>query len=65
MPHRFDTDSLAFDQRLDELAEILADGLMRLEARKSSQKAADLGETPLDIRLERSGHPAVYEQDIR
>jgi hypothetical protein len=42
--------------RLTEIAEILAAGLMRLRARKSSQKAADHGESSLDCAAYQSGH---------
>jgi hypothetical protein len=42
--------------RLTEVAEILAAGLMRLHARKSSQKAADQGESSLDCAAYQSGH---------
>jgi len=41
--------------RLDEIAEILAAGLMRLRARKSSPKSADCGEISLDILADQSG----------
>ena len=50
-------DRLAPDERLSEIAEILAAGLQRLLARQSSQKSADCGESSLDFRGERSGHP--------
>jgi hypothetical protein len=43
------------EQRLAEVAEILAAGLMRLRARKSSQKSADVGEISLDILGQQSG----------
>ncbi len=43
------------EQRLAEVAEILAAGLMRLRARKSSQKSADCGEISLDILANQSG----------
>jgi hypothetical protein len=41
--------------RLDEIAEILATGLMRLRARKSSQISPDCGEISLDILADQSG----------
>jgi hypothetical protein len=43
-------------ERLDEIAEILALGAMRLIARKSSRLSAAYGETSLDFTPERSGH---------
>jgi hypothetical protein len=42
-------------ERLAEIAEILAAGLMRLRARKSSPKSADCGEISLDFLGRRSG----------
>jgi hypothetical protein len=44
--------------RMSEIAEILAVGLMRLRARKSSQKSADCGEISLDIIADQSGPKA-------
>jgi hypothetical protein len=44
-------------KHLTEIAEILAAGLMRVVARKSSPIAADSGETSLDISPAESGHP--------
>jgi hypothetical protein len=43
-------------ERLDEIAEILALGAMRLIARKSSRLSAAYGETSLDFTPEQSGH---------
>jgi hypothetical protein len=40
---------------LAEIAEILAAGLMRLRARKSSQISPDCGEISLDILADQSG----------
>jgi hypothetical protein len=45
----------AATERIAELAEILAAGLMRLRARKSSQISADFGESSLDILGQQSG----------
>jgi hypothetical protein len=42
---------------ISEIGEILAAGLMRLEARKSSQTSAASGESSLDISPAESGHP--------
>ena len=44
-------------QRIAELAEILAAGLMRLRARKSSPVSADFGESSLPNSLAKSGDP--------
>jgi hypothetical protein len=43
-------------ERLDEVAEILATGLMRLRARQSSHFSADCGESSLDCPGNQSGH---------
>ena len=41
---------------LSELAEILAAGLMRLGARKSSRMSGDFGESSLHFAPDQSGH---------
>jgi hypothetical protein len=46
--------------RVIEIAEILAAGLMRLRARKSSEKAADHGESSLDCAAYQSGHAKTF-----
>jgi hypothetical protein len=43
-------------ERLDEIAEILAAGLMRLRARKSSALSGDHGESCLDLTATQSVH---------
>lgn len=43
--------------KLIEIAEILAAGLMRALARKSSQISPRIGESPLDFSAPESGHP--------
>ena len=43
-------------ERFSEIAEILAAGLMRLRARKSSPKSADFGESSVDFSGHQSGH---------
>jgi len=51
----FLVDDLSVSERFSEIAEILAAGLMRLRARKSSPKSADCGEISLDILADQSG----------
>jgi hypothetical protein len=46
-------------ERLDEISEILAAGLMRLRVRKSSPLSADCGESSLDCAARQSGHANV------
>ena len=43
-------------ERLDEIAEILATGLMRLMSRQSSALPADPGESSVDCAAGQSGH---------
>jgi hypothetical protein len=43
-------------ERLDEVAEILAAGLMRLRSRKSSPLSHANGESSLDFSPDQSGH---------
>jgi hypothetical protein len=52
------------DQRLTEIAEILAAGLTRLRARQSSQISADFGESSLDCAGHQSGHANVLKEDL-
>ena len=52
------------DQRLSEIAEILAAGLTRLRARQSSQISDDFGESSLDCAAHQSGHANVLKEDL-
>jgi hypothetical protein len=58
-------DLLTPAERLDEIAEILAAGLMRLRARKSSPLSRDHGESSLDFSADRRGHAPVREREAR
>jgi hypothetical protein len=49
------------EERLDEIADILAAGLIRLHARKSSSLSRDRGESSLDFSLHQSGHAVVVK----
>ena len=49
-------DLMTAAERLDEVAEILAAGLMRARARQSSSQSADFGEGSLDCPAAQSGH---------
>ena len=51
-----DPDHISAAERLDEVADILADGLMRLRARKSSPLSADIRDSLLDCAGYQSGH---------
>ena len=45
-------------ERLEEIADLLAAGLMRLRARQSSPFSPDNGESSLDFSADQSGHAA-------
>jgi hypothetical protein len=45
-------------ERIVEIAEILAAGLMRLTGRKSSEMSQSIKENSLDILAAESGHPS-------
>jgi len=59
MPNALDPNRMTAAERLDELASILATGLLRLRAHKSSQLSADRGESCLDFSARKSGHDPV------
>lgn len=50
--------------RLTEVAEILAAGLMRLEARKSSGFSGRNGESSLHYGASQSGHAAPFSPEV-
>jgi hypothetical protein len=47
------------DERLDEIAALLAAGLMRLRARKSSPLSRHDGESSLDFSADQRGHAST------
>ena len=49
-------DRMTAVERLDEIAEILVAGLMRLRARQSSPQSADFGDSLLDCPADQSVH---------
>ena len=53
-PNALSPDRMTAAERLDEVAEILAAGAMRLMARKSSRLSADRGDSSVDFTAERS-----------
>lgn len=55
-PNPLPPDQLTPAERLAELAEILAAGLIRLRAQKSTPLPADCGESLLDCPGRQSGH---------
>jgi hypothetical protein len=52
-------------ERLAEVAELLAQGLIRMRARMSSQKSADVGEISLDCNAQRSGPEANSHREAQ
>jgi hypothetical protein len=52
-------DHMTAADRLAELGQILAAGLMRLHARKSSLLSTDQGDSSVDFLPDRSGHAAA------
>ncbi len=53
-PNALSPDRMTAAERLDEVAEILAAGAMRLLARKSSRLSAERGDCSVDFTAERS-----------
>jgi hypothetical protein len=64
MSNQTQYDSGSQNERLADVAEILAAGLMRLVARKSSQIGPRIGESSLDFLTTESGHPTPAERGI-
>lgn len=58
-----DPGQLTAKERLSELAEILAAGLIRLHARQSTPLSAACGESSFDCVGHRSGHADVLTSD--
>jgi hypothetical protein len=52
-------------ERLAEVADLLALGLIRMRARMSSRKSADVGEISLDINARQSGPKANSPGEIK
>lgn len=53
-PTALSPDHMTAAERLDEVAEILADGAMRLMARKSTRLSAERGDSSVDFTANRS-----------
>ena len=56
---------LSASERLDEIADVLAAGLMRLRVRKSSAFSRDVGESSLDYSADQRGHAHPREREAR
>jgi hypothetical protein len=62
-PNPITAASLRPAERIAEIAEILAAGLVRLRARKSSSFSAHAGEIFVDCAADQSGHAAHLENE--
>ncbi len=62
-PKGLDPSRMSRDERLAELAEILAAGFLRLQARESARNSRDLREFP--IPLDFAARPSVHESPER
>ena len=56
MRNALDPDRMSTDERLREVGEILASGLIRLRARRRELRGADAGELSLDFTARQSVH---------
>ena len=63
-PNPLRPELLSTNERLSDLAEILALGLMRLRARKSSQLSAETGESSLHFMPAESGHTPMLSPEV-
>jgi len=55
---------MAANERLGEIAEILALGLQRLLVRQSSDQSADRGESSLHSAADQSGHAKSLPEEL-
>jgi hypothetical protein len=55
-PNALSLDLMTVDERIAEIGQILALGLIRLHARKSSPISPDRGDSLVDLSPKRSGH---------
>jgi hypothetical protein len=62
MPNTLDAALMTPAERLDELARILAAGLIRMKASKSSSLSADAGESSVDFSPPKSGHATARKR---
>jgi len=59
MSNALSPDHMTTAEWMDELASILATGVVRLRARKSSRLSANRGESCLDLTAHQSGYESV------
>jgi hypothetical protein len=58
LPNLLSPDQMSADERLAEIAEILARGLIRLRVRQSRRISEDQGENSVDFSVDLRGHVA-------
>jgi hypothetical protein len=63
-PNRLLCDGTIPAERLDEIAEILAAGLIRLRSRQSSSLSPDVGEIHLDFSPGQRGHGRNSKREV-
>jgi hypothetical protein len=63
MTNALHPDRMSAAERLDEIAEVLAAGLMRLRARKSTPLSAHPGESSLDCPAHQRSHAEALTRD--
>ena len=61
MINALDPERMTAEERLDEVAEILATGLLRLRTHESANNSNDSGDFPLDL----PAHQSVHGPDPR
>jgi hypothetical protein len=61
MPNALDPERMTADERLDEMADILVAGLLRLRTPESTNNSSDFRDFPLDF----TGHQSVPGPDPR
>ena len=61
MPNALDPEHMTAGERLDEVAEILAAGFLRLRKHRSANNSNDFRDFPLDF----SAHQSVHGPDPR
>jgi hypothetical protein len=59
MPNALDPERMTADERLDEVADILAAGFLRLRQHESGNNSSNFGDFPLDF----PGHQSVPGPD--
>jgi hypothetical protein len=64
MANAIDPKLMSDTERLTGLGRILAAGLIRMKAKKSSCLSADFGESSVDLRSQKSGHATRNSGDM-